>query len=536
MARLLSPFRSIPAAAPPTAEEPPTDRVLLDRFREQRDQASFEELVRRHRGLVMGTCRRVLRNAADAEDAFQATFLVLAKKASDLRWQSSLAGWLHETARRTALKSAESLARARRREKIAGEQRASQEAAPPSIEDLAVIVDEELARLPDKFREPLTLHLFEELTRDETASRLHLTPAAVKDRLERGRELLRSRLLARGVTYSAAALTTWLSVGSASAAAPASLAATITPAAIAFASGNVVAGLVSAPVLTLAQGVLQMYAFAKLKTSLLACASVALVAGLAFGMLVETPGRFEKGLLGKIEAIDRTANPPRILIDLDELNTRLSLDADPKAKVFLAYEQGGLDLLNVGQYVSLRLGEDHRTVKEIHARGKTHHIKIVFVLSDKIVGEIDDDDDDDENNAAPKKVEFALAKDPILAVGNLPARVDQLNAGLKVRIEIGKDGRTVHAITGDIGEDRRMEGRIVEIDLAGKGLKVSLEKDDVEVEMWVKMIASPIVRIDGKTAAAADLRPNSHYRARLTADGVAIESLSVENRKDDNDE
>lgn len=504
------------------------DRELVGQYLDRRDQESFARIVERYRGLVMGTCRRILRNAADAEDAFQATFLVLAKRAAELRGQASIAGWLHETARRISLKSLQARARTERRNRSAGEERLLQSHAAPSIEDVAAIVDEELARLPEKFREPLALTLFEELSRDETAQRMGLSVAAVKDRLERGRELLRKALTARGVTASAAVAAAWLSAGTASAAS-ATLMTAVVPAAVAFAAGN--GSLASISALSLAQGVLNMYALTKVKTLLLTAASLLVVAGVAYGMLVPAPDRFEKGLRGRIEMVDAQSTPPKLVVLPEEFDVKLGLDIDSQAKVHIAYEAGDIASLRKGMFVNLRLGDNHRTVREIHALGTTHRV-VIAAVNANFTGEIDDNDDD---AAAAKKLDFPLAKDAILTIADLPARPNQFTAGLKARIELGKDGKTVHAIEAQAGDERKLEGRIMEVDAAGNKVKVSVERDDANVELWFKTTADVLVSVDGKTSPLADLRSGAHFRGRLTADAVSFESLAAENREDDDD-
>src|SRR5690242_8500292 len=131
-----------------------TDAELLERFVRRRDEAAFAALVRRHGPLVLGVCRRVLRNEADAEDAFQATFLALARKASGLRSPAALGNWLYGVARRTALLARRTAQRRRAKEAQAMPRRET--TAQPSA-DLLAVLDEELTVLPDKYRAALVL-------------------------------------------------------------------------------------------------------------------------------------------------------------------------------------------------------------------------------------------------------------------------------------------------------------------------------------------------------------------------------------------
>src|SRR5437764_874199 len=142
-----------------------TDRQLLQRFAAGRDQAAFAALVRRHGGLVLGVCWRVLRDADDAEDASQATFLVLARKAASLPWRDSIAGWLYEVAHRVARKARAE--RARRRAQERRQPTTDPETPPgPAWGELCAVLDEELLRLPEDCRAPLLLCYLDGQTRD----------------------------------------------------------------------------------------------------------------------------------------------------------------------------------------------------------------------------------------------------------------------------------------------------------------------------------------------------------------------------------
>ena len=181
-----------------------TDPQLLERYLTCRDEAAFAALVRRHSRLVLSACRRVLRDEADVEDAFQATFLVLLRKASSVRWQASIGNWLFGVAHRLAVQARANALRRRQREATAASKR---EAAPDlSWREALGMLHEELDRLPDAYRLPLLLCGLEGKTREEAAQVLDCSTGAIKGRLERGRELLRSRLLRRGLTLSGAML------------------------------------------------------------------------------------------------------------------------------------------------------------------------------------------------------------------------------------------------------------------------------------------------------------------------------------------
>ena len=175
-----------------------TDAELLDRFARSRDHAAFAALVRRHGPMVFGVCRRILHDPNDAEEAFQVTFLVLVRKAGALREPGRLANWLYGVANRVARKARVSAARRGRHERAAA---GPDRCAPPEAADadLRAVIDEEMVALPAKYRAPLVLCYLEGLTNEAAAERLGWPPGSMSYRLARGRELLRKRLVRRGV-------------------------------------------------------------------------------------------------------------------------------------------------------------------------------------------------------------------------------------------------------------------------------------------------------------------------------------------------
>jgi RNA polymerase sigma factor (sigma-70 family) len=188
-------------AAGPREDTTP-DEALLRRFATEGDPEAFAVLVRRHGGMVLGVCRRLLADPNDAEDAFQATFLVLVRRAGAVRRGELLPGWLYGVARRVAGRAR---AVAQRR---AARQRPLPEAAAPAAEsvdpDLRAVLDEEVARLPEKYRLPVILCYLQDRTNDEAARLLGCPPGTVATRLARARDRLRSRVARRGLGPCAA--------------------------------------------------------------------------------------------------------------------------------------------------------------------------------------------------------------------------------------------------------------------------------------------------------------------------------------------
>src|SRR5262245_36413076 len=173
------------------------DRDLLARFLREQDEAAFESLVRRHDRLVRSAVAKVLTDPNDAEDAFQATFLILVRRAKSIDWRAGLGPWLYGVAHRVAVKARSAGQTRSRKEKEAGPKASEPEASDLSWREACALLHEELDRLPDRYRLPLLLCYLEGKSRDEAAVVLKVSVGTVKGRLERGREMLRARLARR---------------------------------------------------------------------------------------------------------------------------------------------------------------------------------------------------------------------------------------------------------------------------------------------------------------------------------------------------
>jgi RNA polymerase sigma factor (sigma-70 family) len=191
---------------PAAAGRSTSDRDLLRRFARDKDESAFAMLVQRHSSMVLGVCRRILGNSADADDACQATFLILARKAGSGRWQPSVASWLYATARQVALNARTARSRRTKHEGRATSKSSASPLAEITGEELLTILDDELARLPERYRAPVVLCCVEGLSRDEAAQQLAVPTATLKGQLERGRKRLHDALARRGVALGAALL------------------------------------------------------------------------------------------------------------------------------------------------------------------------------------------------------------------------------------------------------------------------------------------------------------------------------------------
>jgi RNA polymerase sigma factor (sigma-70 family) len=252
-APLTAALQHIRTLAAGSAGDDASDGLLLERFIARREEVAFAGLVRRHGPMVLSVCRRVLHHAQDAEDAFQATFLVLARKAASIRKRDSLGSWLHGVAYHLAVKARDRGWRRRRHENRAGESRPGQSPAADAWRELQGILDEELRRLPEKYRAPLVLCYLQGQTHEEAALQLGWPVDTVKTRLSRARQRLRVRLSGRGLALSAGSFAVVLAASAAPAAVPTRLVEPTLRAALAFGVGHGGASAGTAAAVVLAQ-------------------------------------------------------------------------------------------------------------------------------------------------------------------------------------------------------------------------------------------------------------------------------------------
>jgi RNA polymerase sigma factor (sigma-70 family) len=300
-------LRHLRRAALLQAGKGPTDAHLLESFLTQRDEAAFELLLLRHGPMVLGVCQRVLRHTQDAEDAFQATFLVLARKAGSLRSRELLGNWLYGVAHRTALKARAMSMKRRAREKEAGALPRPQAAADRPSEELLAELDAALCRLPDKYRVPIVLCELEGKGRREAARLLGLAEGTLSWRLAHAKKLLARKLSRDGgaPSVSALALTSALPAGL-----PRALLNTTARAALRVVRGEALsAGMVSAQVVTLTEGVIKAMLWSKLKG--VGAVAFALLLGAGLIGLSHGPAVAQSG--------GRGAAPPAARTSADEL-------------------------------------------------------------------------------------------------------------------------------------------------------------------------------------------------------------------------
>jgi RNA polymerase sigma factor (sigma-70 family) len=262
-----------------------TDGQLLASFLKHRDEGAFEALVRRHGPTVLGVCRRVVGNVHDADDAFQATFLVLLRRATDIGSRELVGNWLYGVAYRTALKAKALNVRRQAKE------RPGQDMLDPLVEprefwqDLQPILDEELNRLPDKYRAPILLCDLQGTPQRQAARLLSLPVGTLAYRLSAGRRILAKRLTQRGLVLSGIALAVALSQKAASAGvSPGLVASTVKVATTLAANPAAWVSVVSPKVVFLTEGVLKAMYLTKLKTAMTVLFVVAVILLAAGGL------------------------------------------------------------------------------------------------------------------------------------------------------------------------------------------------------------------------------------------------------------
>jgi RNA polymerase sigma factor (sigma-70 family) len=289
---------------------PPSDGQLLDAFIKERDQAAFEKLLRRHGAMVLGVCRRVA-GADEADDAFQATFLALVRKAASIVPREAVGNWLYGVAYRSAMRARAEALRRRAKEKQVSDMPhpvLNGETGANTWTELEQALDRELSRLPDKHRLPIVLCDLEGRTRREVARQLGIPDGTLSNRLAAGRQLLAKRLAKLGFPVAGGAVGTWLAEHAAAASVPAPL--------LSAALGVAATGGGAAKVAALASGVIKGMLLTKLKkvtACLVLCALVG-VGGTAYrAAATEQPGVNEPVLAqaGRAEEAQKRAELQR---------------------------------------------------------------------------------------------------------------------------------------------------------------------------------------------------------------------------------
>jgi RNA polymerase sigma factor (sigma-70 family) len=282
-----------------------TDGQLLESYLGGREEAAFEALLHRHGPMVLGVCRRALRNEDDAHDAFQATFLVFLRKAATIIPRGMVGNWLHGVAYKTALK-AQAMNRQRRAKEREAGANARPVAAHEALQDRLELLDEALSRLPAKCRSAIVLCDLEGKTIKEAAKQLNCPAGTVASRLAGGRALLAKRLTRYGLCLTAVTVAQGLAQGAVPPTIPTSLIASTVKAAAAVAAGQDVASVMSAKVVALTERVVQAMLIAKLKTLTTVLLALAVLVG--GGVLCSYPTLKAEQAQAAVAAVVASAN------------------------------------------------------------------------------------------------------------------------------------------------------------------------------------------------------------------------------------
>jgi RNA polymerase sigma factor (sigma-70 family) len=540
-----------------------TDGQLLEDYLRRREDAALAALVRRHGPMVWGVCRRVLGNYHDAEDAFQATFLVLVRKAASIVPREMVANWLYGVAHQTARKARATTARRGARERQVTQMPEPAATDPELWDDVQPLLDQELSGLPDIYRVAIVLCNLEGKTRKEAARQLGVPEGTLAARLARGRVMLAKGLARHGLAVSGGTLAVVLAQNAASVGVPTSLVSSTIKAASLFAAGHAAAsGVVSAKVAGLAEGVLKTMLLTKVKivtALLLAVATLGIGAGwLTHEVLAEKPTN-EAGkdadrkdwteVSGVVKAVDATRNTVTLHPDKGFLEPQ-TFPVAGDVKVFLddgtgdklGFQEGRLADLSEGAPVTLRLSQDRRVVR-IWVEGPT--IQGTLKAADAGKGTITAAVAMTKGEPVTDKT-FTVARNARLFVddGQVPDKsqppkqpgLAELPANAVVFLKLSADRKVVGSIRA---EGQTVTGLVKAVDGAKNTITITVStKGEPDVDRTFTVAKAAQVSIDdgkskdkAKPADArgiADVPVGAQVRLRLSLDGQSVVAVVAE--------
>jgi RNA polymerase sigma factor (sigma-70 family) len=509
-----------------------SDGQLLDCFVARREAAAFAALVRRHGPMVLGVCRRVLGDWHAAEDAFQATFLVLVRKADSIRPRERVGPWLHGVALRAAAKARCRAARRRVVERRAAAARASE---PPGDEalwrDLRPVLDAELQRLPEAYRAPVVLCDLEGASRGEAARRLGVPEGTISSRLARGRELLGRRLRRRGVALTAALLAAALT-RRATASLPAGLVEITVHSAL---------GGAAVPVAALARGVMHAmwYSQCKLVAAVVAAAGIVAL-GLGAGAhraLAEKPPPAVVEATATPDKPDKPEVGPQVVGEIvavkgDTLTLRVQEDPSKKGTVDKTWAlpkdvkirlQHGLkkedkegttaDLLEWA-VVQVQLSADKKSVLLISVQpgNLQGSVKSVDATKNNITITMKSKAGVEEKTVTLMKEAKIILDDGLGKKGDAPkeGKLSDVSEGLPVWVQLSGYDRTQAVAVRVSGPS--LYGTVKGVDVGNNTITVTVKEDAQIVDKTLTL--SKEVKVDG--AKLADLAGGERVSLRLS--------------------
>lgn len=543
-----------------------SDALLLEGFIARRDEAAFEALVQRHGPMVLGVCRRLLRHEHDAEDAFQATFILLVRKAATLDRRELLGNWLYGVAYRTALEARSLSARRHARETPTGTLPEREAHEQEDWSQLRPILDEELNRLPVKYRIAVVLCDLEGKTRKEAARQLQLPEGTLNGRLTTAHRLLAQRLGRRGVTLSVAAM--FISLRAARAVLPPGLMPTTIVAVRSFAAGN---AAMTPLIAALTEGLVKSMLVSRLKMT----AALLMILGL---LLVGTSNVLQRAQADTKpdkktdkpdkkpdttdkkpdkkpnptdKKVDKKPGAPTISGTATEVDNKKGIIAisvqkegkgkETEEKTFILSKDvkvtlmdiltkekplpmGAIGDVTIGTPVSLQLTEDKKTVVAISARGPGMHGGIKEVDAEKGTITITYKDG---SGAAEKTLTVEKGARILLSDGlkkdEAPkeAKLSDLKAGTQVHIQLTVDRKRALSVQ-PLGKS--VQGTLKGIDKGNQTVTVEY-KDNTLVEKSFTLSKS--ARVD-ENAAVGD---RVNVRLSVFDDAIAVEVRSVEKKE-----
>jgi RNA polymerase sigma factor (sigma-70 family) len=404
------------------------DADLLDRWVQRRDEAAFEVLLWRHGPLVLSVCRRLLRDAQDAEDAFQATFLTLLRKAPSIRRRESVAGWLYRVAYRVAVRAG--AARRATPERLLDDVPAEASEAELLWRDLRPVLDEEVNGLPVRYRTAFVLCYLQGKTNAEAAAEIGIPIGTVLSRLNWARQRLRQRLTRRGLTLSAALLAVVLTEKLVPAALPAVLVQTTFQAGLAFATGQTAGGAVSAKVLTLTQEVLRAMRLAKLKMMvvLVAVMLTSLGAGaLAYQSWAAEPGAVERKIQTPEEQRPARTPVPQRPVEPPQKDSQDAPSRQEGILLVIGSELGEKDKCEPEREIKVKVGDTVKRFRKLKVGDK--------VEADQMLGLMDPSLAIDDMAIAQSKLE-AIKADFEAAVKTADEAMERYKTQLKLKTAV----------------------------------------------------------------------------------------------------
>lgn len=521
-----------------------TDGQLLTRYIHGREEAAFAALVQRHGPMVWGVCLRVLRSHQDAEDAFQATFLVLVRKAASIAQRDKVANWLYGVAHQTALKARATTAKRRAREKLVTV------IPEPAFEprelwdDLQPLLDQELSRLPDKYRAVIVLCDLEGKTRKEASQHFHLPEGTVATRLATARAMLARRLARPGLRFSGGVLATLLAEHVASARVPTSVALSTIRAASFFAAGPA-AGVISTKAATLAEGVLKTMLLTKLK---IVAAGLVMAGVLGTGVAAVTQqGSAERPAAPpdqvsqarrepqqnqptaakkdadsqslQVNGVVKAVDAPRNTLTISQQDGEATFTVAKDAHIDIDGKPGELAALPKGAHVQLREFVDRQTARSVHANGSSDFgtVKAVDAQRNTIT----------VTGGSPNDRIYNVPSDTPIVIDGKPSTLAAIPKGAHLHaLDLRVDQQTTHSINVvgpgfhhvpvkavDAARNTITIGDKAHPDVAGKTFPVAPDAD---------------IRIDGKTGRLTEVTARAFVNLGLSVDSQTARNLLAE--------